>query len=212
MAWEDDLEPDWIYELPFYLVATIAYGAVLTVNPTLRWGSGKPPDSGVPIEFVAAAPVPEISPNLAPPAAGEGKVEPPPRKGPGDYVPEKVRKGAEDAPPKPHPIAKPAAVKSNREHHGSTIVKHPPKAKPIAAQTVKAAPKPVDVHAVMAASIARRAKADHAKQVKAAAAAAAALAAQRRAHEAQAEAEGRAALARENKEAARRKAQAAKEA
>ena len=47
MAWEDELEPDWIYELPFYLVATIAYGAILTVNPTLRWGTGKAPDGFV---------------------------------------------------------------------------------------------------------------------------------------------------------------------
>ncbi|MFI5349693.1 MAG: TonB family protein, partial [Elusimicrobiota bacterium] len=80
------------------------------------------------------------------------------------------------------------------------------------AKTVKTAPKPVDIKAIMAASVARRAKVEHAKQVKAAAAAAAALEAQRKADEAQAEAEVRAEIAREKKEAARVKAQAAKEA
>jgi TonB family protein len=214
MAWEDELEPDWVYELPFYLVATIAYGALLTVNPTMRWGTGRAADAGVPIEFVVAVPLEAPSPNLAPPpSAGEGRVEPPPRKGDGDFVPEKIRAGAQDKPlPLEKPVAKPAAVKSTREKHGSTIVKRKPKAKPVVAKTVNASPKPVDMKAIMAASIARRAKVEHSKAVKAAAAAAAVALAERKAEEAREAAEVRAEIAREKAAAAHAKALAAKEA
>jgi TonB family protein len=216
MAFEDELEPDWVYEAPFYLVATIAYGILLTLNPTMRWGGGKPPEPTVPIEFVAApaAPPPAPAPNLAalPPNGGLGHVEPAPHKGPGEFKPEQVKKGAQDAPPKPAPKPKPAAVKSTREKHGATInkVKPQPKKKPVVARTVIAAPKPkpVDAKAVLAASIARRAKVEHDKQVKAAAIAAAAEAKARRAEEARIRAEQLAEERRIKAEAAREKAAA----
>jgi len=188
MAFEDELEPDWFYELPFYLTALVVYGALFTLNPTLRWGAReRAPENLVPIEFVATLPAP--SPNLAPAPGGDGKIEAPPQKGPGEFQPEKVKAGAPDAPPKPLPNPKPAAVKAKIA---------PPKPRPKAA--VKAPVRPaVDAKAVIAASIARRQKTETANAVKAAAAAESA----RRAAEAKAAAEARAELARERAEAAR---------
>ncbi|HXT00808.1 MAG TPA: TonB family protein [Elusimicrobiota bacterium] len=212
MAWEDELEPDWVYEAPFYLVATIAYGVLLTMNPTMRWGGGRAPEPTVPIEFVAAPPPPPApAVNLAaPPVVGLGHAEPAPHKGPGELKPEKIKAGAQDAPPKPAPKPKPAAVKSTRVKHGATLSKAHPKKKAVVAKAVRTAPKPkaVDAKAVMAASIARRAKVEHQRQVKAAAAAAAALAAQKRAEEARLAAEQRAEAKRVAAEAAREKAAA----
>lgn len=213
MAFEDELEPDWVYEAPFYLVATIAYGILFSMNPTMRWGGGKPPEPTVPIEFVAAPPAPPpVQPaNLAlPPAGGAGHVEPAPHKGPGEFEAEKVKQGAQDAPPKPAPKPKPAAVKSTRVKHGATInkIKAHPKKKPVVARAVQAAPKPkvIDTKAIMEASIARRAKVEHEKQVKAAAAAAAAAEKARRAEAARLRAEQLAEEKRVKAEAAREKA------
>ncbi len=136
MAFEDQLEPDWVYELPFYLVATIAYGVLFTLNPIMRWGGReRAPESAVPIEFVARLPAP--SPNLALAPGGDGRAERPPQKGPGEYRPEKVKAGAVDAPVKPAPKPKPAAAKT----------------KPKAAARVRPA---LDAKAVVAASILRR--------------------------------------------------------
>ncbi len=114
MAWEDELNPDWIHELPFFLTATLAYGAVLTVNPTLRWGSGKSAaEQSVPIEFVAAlppAPPPAVA--LAPAAGrreGQGRADAAERprraragKGQGGRA-GRAAQAASPAPPSPSP-------------------------------------------------------------------------------------------------------------
>ena len=207
MAFEDELDPDWFYEVPFYLTAVIVYGVLFTLNPTMRWGAReRAADKLVPIEFVATLPAP--SPNLALAAGGDGHSDRMPQKGPGAYVPEKVKAGAVDAPPKPLPSPKPAAVKSNREKAGSTLKKAPPKAKTAPRAPVRPA---VDAKAVVAASVARREKADAAKAAAAAAAvvaarraeekaarvAAAKAAAAQRAADAKAEAQVRAEIARE---------------
>jgi colicin import membrane protein len=222
VAWEDDVEPDMIHELPFYLVATVAYGALLTLNPTLRWGSKSAADQAVPIEFVAQ--LPAVSPNLAPaPPAAKEETQSPPQNGPGEYRPEKVKAGAEHAPPKTSP--KPAAAKSVREKPGPVLAKPKAKPRPSPAKAVKAAPKPVDVKAVMAASVARRAQADRARAAREAAAEARAEAAREKAEAdrraraerlaaANAEAERKAEAERERREqlAAERAAKAKKKA
>jgi colicin import membrane protein len=111
MAWEEQLDPDWLDEAPFFVAAAFAYGVLFISDPTIRWGSAeRAPDRAVPIEFVAKLPVP--SPNLAP-ALGGGD-DRTPRRGPGEYVPEKIRAGAPEAPPKPHPNPKPAAPPAPR--------------------------------------------------------------------------------------------------
>ncbi|MDX6768742.1 MAG: hypothetical protein SF051_04365, partial [Elusimicrobiota bacterium] len=118
MAWEDDVDPDWIHELPFWLVAAMAHGALLTLNPVLRWGTAPRADEKIlPVEFVAALPV--VEPNLAP-AAGDGTTAAP-RHGPGAYEAPKVKAGAVDAPPKPKPSPKPAAVKGPAKKPGATV-------------------------------------------------------------------------------------------
>jgi TonB family protein len=190
VAFEDELDPDWFYELPFYLTAVVVYGALFTLNPTMRWGAReRTPDSLVPIEFVAALPPPP-SPNLAPAVGGDGRSVLPPQKGPGHFEPEKIKAGAVDAPPKPLPNPKPAAVKSTREKSGTTLTKPAPKAKAVPKAAVR---KAVDAQAVIAASVARRRRADDAKAAKSFADAEAA----RRAAEAKAEAQVRAEIARE---------------
>ncbi|MFI5347364.1 MAG: cell envelope integrity protein TolA [Elusimicrobiota bacterium] len=199
MAFDDELDPDWFYELPFYLTAVVVYGVLFTLNPSMRWGSrDRTPDSLVPIEFVAALPPPPApSPNLAPAPGGDGKAGRTPQKGPGKFEPEKIKKGAVDAPPKPLPNPKPAAVKSNWEKAGSTLAK--PKAATKPRPVVKIAARPaVDVKAMVAASAARRQRMDDAKAAKAAAAVEAA----RRAEEAKAAADARAQIAKEKAEAA----------
>jgi TonB family protein len=127
MAFERELDPDWFHEVPFYLAATVAYGFLFLLNPSLRWGSAeRPPDPSVPIEFVAAPPpTPAPTPNLAP-AGGRGKTAALPHKGPGKFTPEKVRRGAVDPTRKAKPTPKPAAVKSHREKTGNTLRKAKP--------------------------------------------------------------------------------------
>jgi len=107
MAFEDDFDPDWIHDLPFYIVAVMTHGALLVLNPTLRWGSvQKALDMVVPIEFVAQVPTPSV--NLAPAPGRAGKTDQPPRHGPGEYRPEKKKVGAVAPPPQPLPRPKPA--------------------------------------------------------------------------------------------------------
>jgi colicin import membrane protein len=196
MAWEEDLDPDWIHELPFYLVATIAYGALLTVNPAVRWGSGKSAaDASVPIEFVAALPEPpKAEPAPPPPEIGKAAT---PQNGPGVPVPEKVKAGDDAAPPKPAP--KPAPTPARK-----------PRPKPAPAKAAK----PVDVKAMIAASAAKREKLDRAKAAAEARAEAAREEKAQRLAAAQAEADRMAAVekARQEKLAAARAAKAQKKA
>jgi colicin import membrane protein len=218
MAFEEMLEPDWFYELPFYLVATIAYGVLFTLDPSMRWGGReRTPDAVVPVEFVAQLPAP--SPNLALAPGGDGKTENPPQKGPGEFQAEKVKAGAVDAPPKPAPKPEPAAVKSNREKAGATLTKSKAKPHPKVAAVVRPA---VDTKAIVAASVARRQKMETQKAAKAAAAAdaarraavkqAAAVEAARLAHEqAVADASARAERAADAKAAAADRARIAHE-
>lgn len=129
MAFEDDFDPDWLHDAPFYIVAVMAHGAILFSNPTLRWGSAqKALDMAVPIEFVAR--VPPASADLAPAPAVPAKTESPPRHGPGEYRPEKVKAGAVAPPPKPLPNPKPAALAAKKEKKGNALAKVKPPAKP----------------------------------------------------------------------------------
>ena len=100
MAWEDELDPDLLHELPYYLVAGIAYGALLTANPAFRWGgAAKTAEMIAPIEFVAK--IPETALKLAP-LPGDGRRDAPPKLGPGAYSPERKKAGAvKVAKPKP---------------------------------------------------------------------------------------------------------------
>lgn len=147
MAFEDDFDPDWIHDLPFYIVAVMAHGWLLVLNPTMRWGSvQKALDMVVPIEFVAQAPTPSV--NLAPAPARPGKTEQPPRHGAGEYRPAKIRSGAVAPPPKPLPSPKPAALPSKREKSGHALIKVKPPA--------KAKPRPaVDAQAIAFAKAAK---------------------------------------------------------
>lgn len=144
MAWQDDLEPDWFHELPFWVVAAMAHGALLTFNPALRWGDAqRAPERVLPIEFVAAPPpAPAPAPELPPP--GIGQTPPTPKNGPGPVEREQVKQGALDAPkPVAKPTPKPAAVKAAKKKPGNTI--KAAKAKPVTKAKPKtvAAPKPV---------------------------------------------------------------------
>ena len=122
MSWREEIEPDWFHDAPFYLAAIIAHGALITLNPAIRWGSGASPiEKAVPIEFVADVPPPPTV-NLAPTPAGDG-TNAPPRHGPGKLQPERVKSGALDPPPKATPKPKPAAVKSKVNKAGATVQK-----------------------------------------------------------------------------------------
>jgi TonB family protein len=147
MAWEERISPGWFEEMPFFVAAAIAYGALFLANPQIRWGTGeRPPDRSVPIEFVAQLPAP--SPNLAP-ALGGGD-DRTPRLGPAEFVPEKVRAGAPDAPPKPHSKPKPAKPKPYPHPKHATIAKAtPPAPVPV---PVRPAPDPAVVAASRAAA------------------------------------------------------------
>jgi len=177
MAWEEHLEPDLLEELPFFISAAIVYASLFALNPTIRWGSAeRAPDHAVPIEFVASLPAP--SPNLAP-ALGGGD-DKTPRRGPGEYAPEKVRAGAPQAPPKPRPSPKPAApaVKPRASRPPGRAAPHPI-AKP------RPRPRPAPDPAVLAAREAAREEAAREAQ------AAKEEAARERAAKAQAAAEAR---------------------
>ena len=90
MAFDQSLNPDWFYELPFYLVALMFYGVLFTLNPALHWGNRERiADVIVPIEFVSAASLTVSPPNVP--------LQPPPR--------------PSVAPVKPTPAAK-SAVKT----------------------------------------------------------------------------------------------------
>jgi TolA protein len=198
MAFDDDLEPDWFHELPFFLTTAVLYAALFTANPVIRWGSRPRADAAVPVEFVASVPGP--SPNLAPAPPGDARSPAPPRAGPGEFVPKKVREGAK-VPPKPVPRPKPAAPPEPK-----------PRPKPVAKARPK--PKPVDAAAVIRESIAKR-RAFEARRAREAAAKALA---ERRAAAAKAEAEAEAgrraaaAKAKAEAEAAAAKAEAERRA
>lgn len=204
MAFEDDFDPDWLHDLPFYIVAVMAHGSLLVFNPTLRWGSAqKALEQIVPIEFVAQLPPPSV--NLAPAPGVPGKTDRPPRHGPGEYKPEKVKAGAVAPPPKPLPSPKPAAVKSHREKIGNTVskVKHPAKPRPATKTVAKPAAKPAKTAADIQAEAFAMAAKSETRRVKlererAAREQAKALAAEKAA-EARAAAEERAEAARQEK-------------
>lgn len=68
MAFDESLNPEWYYELPFYIITLAVYLVVFTLNPSLRWGNRESPlNNTVMIEFVAAAPVPTPKALAAPP-------------------------------------------------------------------------------------------------------------------------------------------------
>jgi TonB family protein len=213
-SWDESVSPHWFDELPFFVAAAIGYGALFLANPQIRWGSReRAPDAAVPIEFVASLPAP--SPNLAP-ALGGGD-DRTPRLGPGDYVPEKIRAGAPDAPPKPHPSPKPAPLKPHPHPKHAAVAKAAP---PAPAVPRRPAPDPAAVAAAREAAKEKAARVAAAAEAKREAAAerAAALAETRReaaAAKAAARAEAKRqadALAEVKREAAAEKAAAAKAA
>ncbi len=92
MSWRAQLEPDWLHEAPFYLVALIAHGALLSLNPVIRWGSLAAPEKTFPIEFVTAASLPPIISPIAPPRPSEENFNTPPKRSPKKSRPGKVKK------------------------------------------------------------------------------------------------------------------------
>ena len=73
MAFDEPLESDWLYELPFYIMVLAAYLILFSINPSLRWGDREPSvDSAVKIEFVAAAPAVPPKPLATPVRAPRG--------------------------------------------------------------------------------------------------------------------------------------------
>ncbi|MBI5246929.1 MAG: TonB family protein [Elusimicrobia bacterium] len=142
MSWREQVEPDWFHEAPFYLAAIIAHGALLSINPVIQWGSLAPPEKAVPVEFVAEIPLPPtVSPPLPHLAPGGDGSNTPPKHGPGEFESQKVKQGAVDPPPKPKPVAKPAAAKSKVNKPGTTVhkAKAAPKPKPLAKPDAQAA-------------------------------------------------------------------------
>ena len=132
MSWREQIEPDWFHEAPFYLAALIAHGALLSINPVIKWGGMIAPEKAIPIEFVADIPLPPVVPPVMPPElnpGGDGS-NAPPKHGPGKFEAEKVKQGAVDPPPKPKPSPKPAAVKSKVNKPGTTVHKAKAAAKP----------------------------------------------------------------------------------
>lgn len=165
MAWEDDVEPDFVHELPFWLVAAMAHGALLTLDPILRWGAAPRADEKViPVEFVAQLPI--VEPTLAP-AAGDGRGDTP-RRGPGAYEPPKLKQGARDAPPKAKPVPKPAAVKAPAKKPGASARTQAAKAVKVPALD-PAAERRRESQRILAAAAARR-KAEAAEAAREAAA------------------------------------------
>lgn len=86
-------EDDWTRDIPFFLVACMVHGALISANPALRWGAApaKAPEKSIAVDFVESLP-PQPTPMLAPVPHGDGKTDAMPQHGPGPYKPEQVKK------------------------------------------------------------------------------------------------------------------------